>query len=238
MTNTGAKKYLKLLMVIGVIALVGGGAGTFASFNAQTTNGGNTFATGTLLLSDSVKAGTLCYSNEASSNEEESKCSAVIDATEMKPGEGKANDLTIKNVGTLASSDLKLWGSSCVNETTGSFPGSDKLAHTGDVCGTLLFSLERDEEAGGAKPKECLVGHENATTHACDEAASAVSLKTWLETTHPESKPYEVEKEGKADKLAAGSERFYKIYLYLPSTADNTFQGRTGKFDLTWRIDQ
>jgi hypothetical protein len=60
------KQYLMLLTVAGLIAIVGGaGSGTFASFNAEVSNTGNYFATGTLVLND--KGGTTTCTSAADS---------------------------------------------------------------------------------------------------------------------------------------------------------------------------
>jgi hypothetical protein len=75
MSRKRVKQYLTLLMAIGVIAVVaGGGSGTFASFNAEVTNTGNTFATGSLVLNDNggtttcTSAGNSNNTNNASTN--------------------------------------------------------------------------------------------------------------------------------------------------------------------------
>ena len=54
----------KVLLSMGVVAGIGAlaGAGTFATFTAQTTNPTNTFADGTLVLSNKVGTGTACLS--------------------------------------------------------------------------------------------------------------------------------------------------------------------------------
>lgn len=52
MSRKRTKQYLMLLMVIGLVSIAAGGSGTFASFSAQTTNAGNYFATGSLILND------------------------------------------------------------------------------------------------------------------------------------------------------------------------------------------
>lgn len=58
------KQYLMLLTVAGLIAIVGGSSsGTFASFNAEVSNTGNYFATGTLVLND--KSGTTTCTSAA-----------------------------------------------------------------------------------------------------------------------------------------------------------------------------
>lgn len=68
MSRKRVKQYLMLLMAIGVIAVAMSGSGTFASFNAETANPGNTFNTGTLYLHDSVNGGTECTSESATNN--------------------------------------------------------------------------------------------------------------------------------------------------------------------------
>lgn len=68
MSRKRIKQYLMLLLAIGVIAVVASGSGTFASFNAETQNSNNTFATGTLLLHNTANGGTTCASESNSGN--------------------------------------------------------------------------------------------------------------------------------------------------------------------------
>lgn len=109
MSNTRTKKYLKLLMVIGLIALAAGGAGTFASFSAQTTNEKNTFATGSLLLGNETnKSGTFCMSDKGAGNANEN-CSAFVTVDTQEPGSSASGTVTVKNEGTLDASKLTLY---------------------------------------------------------------------------------------------------------------------------------
>jgi predicted ribosomally synthesized peptide with SipW-like signal peptide len=234
-----SKTYLKLLIVVGLVAVVGGTAGTFASFNAETTNAGNTFATGTLLLSNQVTTGTVCYSNEAEANTN-GACSAVISGSEMTPDHSTDSYLTIKNEGTLDTGNLKLFVPvsqatntlSCANTTTGTFSGTDALDHTGDVCGELLFSVEEDATANGTAT-DCVVGTavDEGTDDSCDPE-QGVSFATFYGDHNTSANALDL-----GSSLTAGSSKFYKIYVYLPDE-DNTFQGRTATFDLTWHVDQ
>ena len=70
MSRTKTKRYLVLLAAVGLVAAALGGTGTFASFTADVTNSGNTFQTGTLLLSDSVNSASACFSDTNASNSE------------------------------------------------------------------------------------------------------------------------------------------------------------------------
>lgn len=67
MSRKRTKQYLMLLMVVGLVSIAAGGSGTFASFSAETTNAGNYFATGTLILNDNGGTNT-CTSAIKSAN--------------------------------------------------------------------------------------------------------------------------------------------------------------------------
>lgn len=88
MSRKHVKQYLMLLLAVGVIAVSLSGGGTFASFNAETANPGNTFATGTLYLHDSVNGQTECTSESAPNN---SKVPATVGGAQ--PGTGHACDI-------------------------------------------------------------------------------------------------------------------------------------------------
>lgn len=66
MSTKNAKRYLMLLMAVGVIAVSLSGGGTFASFNAEVANKNNTFVTGTLYLHQTDT--NTCTSESSSSN--------------------------------------------------------------------------------------------------------------------------------------------------------------------------
>lgn len=225
-----SKTYLKVLIVVGLLAVVGGGAGTFATFNAETTNSGNTFATGTLLLSDDTTgdpSGTICFSDSSSSNTG-SGCTAIVNTTNVFTASGTNGHVIITNTGTLASSDLELWGSTCVNATVGTTISN---FNTGDICGNVLFSLEQDTDNGfSATGAQCLVG--GTGSHACDQTAGT-PLGPWLASSASIATPFTFG----GDSLTAGASRYYKLYLYLPDET-NAFQGRSASFNLTWHIDQ
>jgi predicted ribosomally synthesized peptide with SipW-like signal peptide len=72
-----------LLAALGVIAVaLGGGSGTFASFNAEVANTGNTFATGTLILNDNGGTNT-CTSavNSGNSNTAGTDCDTLFNVS-------------------------------------------------------------------------------------------------------------------------------------------------------------
>lgn len=62
------KRYLMLLVAVGLMAVAAGGSGTFASFNAETANNGNYFATGTLILNNNGGTNTCTSASAVPSN--------------------------------------------------------------------------------------------------------------------------------------------------------------------------
>jgi predicted ribosomally synthesized peptide with SipW-like signal peptide len=229
MSKTKTKRYLVLLAAVGLVAAALGGTGTFASFNAEVTNSGNTFATGNLLLSDSVFGGNVCYSDTSTTNSETASCSAIVNTTNLTTNHTSSNSLTITNTGSLASTNLKLFGGSCVNTNVGTFDPGSLLTRTGDVCGSLLISVEKDASVGGSAVS-CVVSSTPAAG-ACDPTAG-VALSTFLSAHSSAATSFDL-----GDSLAPSAALVYKVYLRLPDE-NNTFQGRSASFSLTWHVDQ
>ncbi|WP_205696921.1 TasA family protein [Conexibacter sp. SYSU D00693] len=103
MTSALLSNPKRLLAALLTLLAAGGVAvGSGASFTSQTANPTNTFTSGTLLQSNS-KNGV-----------------AIVTGANMKPGDVKTGEVTIKNTGTLAG-DFKL---SETNATNGFTAGS------------------------------------------------------------------------------------------------------------------
>jgi predicted ribosomally synthesized peptide with SipW-like signal peptide len=107
------KQYLMLLAVAGLIAVVGGGAGsgTFASFTAETTNADNYFATGTLLLhnigTDSEGNDTaLCKSETDTANNDNVGCDALFEVPASDGSSAEWAELTLTNAGSIDAAHI------------------------------------------------------------------------------------------------------------------------------------
>jgi predicted ribosomally synthesized peptide with SipW-like signal peptide len=119
MSRTNLKRYLMLLAVIGLVAIAsGGGSGTFASFNAEVANTGNTFQTGTLFLHDN---GT-CTSETAGNNRNiaGTGCNSlftIIPSTFISSGHTYSANLTLTNAGSLDAAPISfdLNGNGCTD---------------------------------------------------------------------------------------------------------------------------
>jgi predicted ribosomally synthesized peptide with SipW-like signal peptide len=230
-----AKTYLKLLMVVGLIAVVGGTAGTFASFNATTTNGNNTFATGTLVLSNSVDSANACFSTGGNaptptvavdSANENTACDAVFSTTLGQPGDEDGGNVTITNEGSLDPQTLSL-SATCTpganeNDTTG-FNGS------GNIC-TKLWITVQEWEADGTTARACKVGHTSTTVANTCDWTSPEAMDTLASTPATLASG--------ASALTNGSSRKYTVTVKLDPDADNTFQGRKADVTLSWKAEQ
>jgi predicted ribosomally synthesized peptide with SipW-like signal peptide len=151
MSSTKTKRYLMLLAAVGLIAAGLGGTGTFASFTAETTNNGNYFATGTLLLHNN--GGTNTCTSEADSANENNAVTNNCDVLFNYPLSDQSPhfaSLTLTNAGTLDASNIK-WSSpgGCstsdanVNAvlTTGLSGTVSSLQFTGGLKGATISNL-------------------------------------------------------------------------------------------------
>jgi hypothetical protein len=131
------------------------GAGTFATFNASTTNGGATFASGSLVLTNNQGANT-CFSNGTTANgagastdaNTNGACAAAFALDLKKPGDVSTATLTMTNVGSLAASaGLQVYGTA--NCTPGNRVAETYLG-TGNMCEQVMFSV-LDSTSGACK---------------------------------------------------------------------------------------
>lgn len=102
------KRYLMLLAALGIIAIAaGGGAGTFAGFNATVANQGNVFATGTLFLHGQKQSGNICRS-EANASNTNTTCEVLIDSSANGGGDTAFANIKLTNAGSLNATGLTL----------------------------------------------------------------------------------------------------------------------------------
>jgi predicted ribosomally synthesized peptide with SipW-like signal peptide len=111
------KRYLVLLAAVGLIAAGLGGTGTFATFNAETSNNGNYFATGTLLLHDFGGTNTCTSEFDNLNNTNTASptgCDILFHIPALTPGSTYPASLTLTNAGTLNAQDIKFaLGAAC-----------------------------------------------------------------------------------------------------------------------------
>jgi len=227
-----SKTYLKVLIVVGVLALIGGGAGTFATFNATTTNAGNTFATGTMVLSNTIGA-TTCLSTgggNTNSNTNSTGCAKFFNTSISKPGDIAGANLTLQNVGSIAATVASLTKSACntVDNPSETYHG------TGDLCVGLNFYVQEWSDAF-TTPSKCWYGGGTATT--CD-ATFATSPQPLSGFTTQDISTAPNSASAFAPKNSTGDTRWFTVAVQLPSSAGNSYQGRQAQVDLSWTESQ
>lgn len=242
-----SKTYLKLLLVAGVLAVIGGGAGTFASFTAQTTNDNNTFATGTLLL-DNTKGTTTCHSaSDATDNAITSGCATLFTVPSLSSGSTvQEANLTLSNVGTLDAGGISFYASdTCVTEANDT--GGPTFGGGGDLCGALQVAIVETDSSfnhtSGNPALGCAYG--STTSPAAGEACAFGSSFNLGNLPSTSASPQALTLASGASsntgtQLTHGQNRYFVVRVSTPGTSglNNTFQNRKGVFALTWRITQ
>jgi hypothetical protein len=164
------------------------GAGTFATFNATTTNAGSAFATGSLVLTNTKGAGSACYSNGTAANNTpgastdtnaNTNCDALFTAGTNKPGDSVSQALTINNVGSIAANGgLKLYaGTTAESDCVDGQRAGETYFGTGSMCETLTMTVHDDTSNlcifGGGAAQEV-----KANTAALATPSSTVTITT------------------------------------------------------------
>lgn len=223
---TGRQKKLAVIAVA-IIGMGGGLMTTMAAFNGQTRNPGNSFASGTLVLSNMKEGETACLSTAGgtTNNNVNDNCDQLIGVTVRKPGDTATGRLTLSNEGSLDASSLNLHMPGC---TTGDAP--DEAFHgTGDMCSALRFYVQRYSDAGFNTKSSCVYGGGDGTV--CDFSDSAKTLAAFASA-------YTAEAPADLGALASDASGYYEIGVHLHSSAGNSLQGRQATFDLTWLLEQ
>src|SRR5256885_11099217 len=147
----------KVLLSLGVVAGIGAlaGAGTFATFTAQTTNPNNIFADGTLVLSNTVNSGSACLSTGGGNTDSNANaaCDVAFDLSVQKPGDSDTEDLTLQNVGSLAASALNTFGTCTDGNSSG-----ETYHGTGNPCSAVQFYVQQWADSGHVAVSHCLYG--------------------------------------------------------------------------------
>ena len=223
----------KVLLTLGVVAGIGAlaGAGTFATFTAQTTNPGNTFADGTLVLSNSVNSGTACLSTGGGNTDinDNGSCGVAFDLSVQKPGDHDTADITLQDVGSLAASALTAFGTCTDGNSAG-----ETYHGTGNPCGEIQFYVQQWSDSGRTTPLQCLYGG-TTVADTCDFSDTNATLRDFVTTYHDVDSGLGA---GSLEALDGADTTWITIGVQLPSDADNAFQGRSATFDLSWHIVQ
>ena len=225
----------KVLLSLGVVAGIGAlaGAGTFATFTAQTSNPTNTFADGTLVLSNKVGSGTACLSTGGGNTDSNvnGSCDTAFSLAVKAPGDSGTANLTLQNKGSLPASALKVFSNACTDADA----SGENYHGTGSPCGVVQLYVQQYSDSGFSTPSHCLYGGSPDSGVTCDFSDAAKTLTAFV-TAYPNF----------GGGLSAGSlaaaggadTTWIKVGVMLPSTAGNSYQGRSASLAFNWQITQ
>ena len=225
------KRYLMLLVAVGLIAVAAGGSGTFATFNAEVTNSGNTFASGTLFLHDTPNSGTVCKSEDDLTNNSYNSCTFLFNA-DLSAGSQTAT-LALNNAGTIPATSLTFKVTGCTVGLNTTVTGSTAAFGTAPTCGDMWLTIQETGSSYAVPGSNVYCAYGTTTTPpACDAPTSAATLATATSFT-----PLKTTGGVNAD-LSNGATRYYVIRITPTVASNNTLQNRKVTFGLTWHIDQ
>jgi len=215
-----------VLVLVGLVAAIGVGA--FASFNAQTSNPGNLFADGTLVLSNSVNGGTACLSTAGGTTDTNvnDKCDTMFDLAIKKPGDIGSATVALKNDGSIDMSKLNVFSTAC---TDGDAPA--ELYHgTGLPCSKIALMIQSYSDADYKTPTGCVWGKGSGADCTFDPTLTLAAFQSKFNTAATGLSI--------GDGVASGQTAYLKVSVQLPEDADNSFQGRQAAIDFNWYAEQ
>lgn len=242
------RKLLLSLMIVGACSSTIG-AGTFASFNAQTGNAAS-FTSGTIVLertkdagSDNLGIGSACFSsgdvdedgdtnvNDDTDDNHKTGCQALMNVEIRRPGDSAYADITLLNVGNLPGNLSVQASQACTTTSSGqSYTGA------GNACsGTRLtiqqYETETARNGNDTTNGACWYGG-GALTSTCTFAGG--STLTSFSSSHPSSGASPLD----MGVMPAGGVRYLRVRLELPENSDNDLQGVQANFGFTWSLVQ
>jgi hypothetical protein len=233
----------KLLLAMFLVSLTGTafGAGTFASFNATTTNAASTFATGSLILSNKVGGGaaTACYSSGGTgtftNGNANSNCSALFTATTANvPGNSATVALELKNEGNVSGgSGIKGSASSCTaGDAVGGGATNTAYHGNGDPCSYIQVKVQ-ETQSDYTTAVRCLYDASGTNPTTCGTGGTATAFATFTQST-----PMAV---ATGAAIPSGTSKYVVMTLFFPNgTAglENQYMGRYLSFSTTWTLTQ
>lgn len=228
--SKNTKRYLMLLVAVGLIAVAAGGSGTFATFNAEVTNTGNTFTSGTLFLHDTPNGGTVCKSEDDSNNSYNS-CTFLFNA-DLSAGSQTAT-LALNNAGSIPATGLTFKVTGCTVGTNTTATGSSVTFGSAPTCGDMWLTIQETDGTYVVPGTDVYCAYGPSTTPPdCNAPDNTATLATAASFT-----PLKTTGNVNAG-LSNGATRYYVIRITPSVASDNTLQNRKVTFGLTWHIDQ
>jgi hypothetical protein len=226
------KKILLTMMVLGGVGSTIS-AGTFASFNAATTNANSSFASGSLVLGRQVESGTVCLSTGGGTTDSNTNtCDLMISPDRVKIGDAATSvKLTINNAGSLTGTLNYNRNGSCASATNNVY----WTGGTGNLCTSTNLTIQEYESDWTTKKTACIFPSQPSTV--CTTLNDSYAVTTG---SRPEDLPTTATSLG---TLTAGSSRYFMLSMHLPNNTSggvisDEVQGRLATFALSWSLSQ
>jgi hypothetical protein len=181
------------------------------------------------VLGNTKQGGSACLSTGGGTTDVNvnNTCDQLLNLPVKKPGDSGSANLTIKNDGSVGATVLKVFEAACASSDA----AGESYHGTGNPCSQVQLYIQQYSDSGFTTASACLYGA--ATSNTCNFSDATKTLGDF-------NTNYSTSTNGLAigSGLAAGASNYFKVAVQLPSSADNTFQGRTATFDLTWFAQQ
>ena len=134
-------------------------------------------------------------------------------------------------MGSLPASVLKVFSGGCTDADA----AGENYHGTGSICGVIQLTVQQYSDSGFSTASSCLYGGSPDSGVTCDFSDAAKTLTAFV-TAYPNF----------GGGLSAGSlaaaggadTTWIKVGVMLPSTAGNSYQGRSASLAFNWQITQ
>jgi hypothetical protein len=231
-----AKRMVISLLAVAAIAMIANAAagvgGTFATFNATTTNN-SSIQTGTLVLSNKVNAGTAClsYTTATISAANSNACDVLwnLSGASALPGATATANVTVLNQGNLNPSSFKLFASGSCADAASADTFGNKGA--GLLCSQVQVAVYQTNSAFTTLTS-CVYGVAAAGSPINNCSWDSAHTLGDIGTNHQSAGAFTL------TNLSGNTPEYFVIAISLPASTDNTFQGRSAALQLNWQIVQ
>ena len=222
------KRLLVGVLIIGALAALIGG-GTFATFDATTTNSA-TFTSGTIVLSNTVNAGLACLSSAGApiqggaGTNNTNACDPLFAAGNYKPGDSASANVTLSHTGNINASKLQLYaGGACVSSAA---PDANGNRGTGALCPQLQLTV-----------KETLADFTTSTGAGCIYGGAGCAFDA-AHTPGDFGANHQLASAYNLGAMNAATTRYFVVSVSFPLSSDNAYQGSKAALSFTWNLAQ
>jgi hypothetical protein len=262
MKFTTLRNLMASMLVVGVAgSVIAVGNGTFALFNATTTNPNNVFSTNDLIFKNTPSGGSVCTAQATVNSGATPTCSTLVTLSNMVPGDSKLGSLTLQNASTVTSpNDGVSLSTSSVTASSTSLLDSTSFANSATTgLGLLVFMCETSGSAdrpctgngtgtttlvpvyGSCTANPVTGGVDVATTDISGASSTADTLTIGgatctganVLTSSMNVTGFDTVNSG-SGAIANGNSVHVAVVVYLPGIAGDTVAGKSSTLSFNW----